>query len=45
LPAYERYEREVLPQRAADVVVRADHADRLAVLVDRPFMGRASGAG
>lgn len=34
LPAYERYEREVRPQRAADVVVRADHADRLAVLAD-----------
>ncbi|TMR33407.1 uridine kinase [Nonomuraea zeae] len=33
LPAYERYEREVRPQRAADVVVRADHPDRLAVLV------------
>ncbi|MEU6714299.1 uridine kinase [Nonomuraea sp. NPDC046802] len=33
LPAYERYEREALPQEAADVVVRADHPDRLAVLV------------
>ncbi|NUP14768.1 MAG: uridine kinase [Streptomyces sp.] len=32
LPAYERYEREARPQQAADVVVRADHADRLAVL-------------
>ncbi|MFI6920422.1 uridine kinase [Nonomuraea spiralis] len=34
LPAYERYEREARPQRTADVVVRADHADRLAVLAD-----------
>jgi hypothetical protein len=33
LPAYERYEREVRPQRVADVVVRADHPDRLALLV------------
>ncbi|MDP4501469.1 nucleoside/nucleotide kinase family protein [Nonomuraea turcica] len=33
LPAYERYEHEVRPQQAADVVVRADHPDRLAVLV------------
>ncbi|MBF8188083.1 uridine kinase [Nonomuraea sp. K274] len=33
LPAYERYEREARPQQAADVVVRADHPDRLAVLV------------
>ncbi|MFI7635238.1 uridine kinase [Nonomuraea sp. NPDC049400] len=31
LPAYERYEREARPQQAADVVVRADHPDRLAV--------------
>ncbi|MFG1945562.1 uridine kinase [Nonomuraea sp. NPDC048826] len=31
LPAYERYEREVRPREAADVVVRADHPDRLAV--------------
>ncbi|MEV1175202.1 uridine kinase [Nonomuraea sp. NPDC049784] len=34
LPAYERYEREVRPQQAADVVVRADHPDRLARLVN-----------
>ncbi|MEU1726354.1 uridine kinase [Nonomuraea sp. NPDC005692] len=34
LPAYERYEQEVRPQRAADVVVRADHPDRPAVLTD-----------
>ncbi|MFI6179338.1 uridine kinase [Nonomuraea sp. NPDC051191] len=34
LPAYERYEREARPQRAADVVVRADHPDRPAVLTD-----------
>ncbi|SEG87017.1 hypothetical protein SAMN05444920_10617 [Nonomuraea solani] len=33
LPAYERYEREARPQRAADVVIRADHPGRLAVLV------------
>ncbi|MCK2217935.1 uridine kinase [Actinomadura sp. ATCC 31491] len=33
LPAYERYEREARPQQAADVVVRADHPDRPAVLV------------
>ncbi|MGN9845315.1 uridine kinase [Nonomuraea sp. H19] len=33
LPAYDRYEREARPQQAADVVVRADHPDRLAVLV------------
>ncbi|WP_127935490.1 uridine kinase [Nonomuraea polychroma] len=33
LPAYERYEREARPQEAADVVVRADHPDRLAMLV------------
>ncbi|PZG18587.1 uridine kinase [Nonomuraea aridisoli] len=33
LPAYERYEREVRPQETADVVVRADHPDRPAVLV------------
>ncbi|MFB4270767.1 uridine kinase [Nonomuraea sp. GTA35] len=33
LPAYERYEREARPQEAADVVVRADHPDRPAVLV------------
>ncbi|MEV4841179.1 uridine kinase [Nonomuraea sp. NPDC049486] len=31
LPAYERYEREVRPQEVADVVVRADHPDRLAI--------------
>ncbi|MGW4408660.1 uridine kinase [Nonomuraea sp. NPDC004702] len=34
LTAYERYEREARPQRAADVVVRADHPDRPAVLTD-----------
>ncbi|QYC43990.1 uridine kinase [Nonomuraea coxensis DSM 45129] len=34
LPAYERYEREARPHRAADVVVRADHPGRLAVLVN-----------
>ncbi|MFI7465576.1 uridine kinase [Nonomuraea sp. NPDC049646] len=34
LPAYERYEREARPQRTADVVVRADHPDRPAVLTD-----------
>ncbi|MEU8401391.1 uridine kinase [Nonomuraea sp. NPDC048892] len=33
LPAYRRYEREVRPQEAADVVVRADHPRRPAVLV------------
>lgn len=33
LPAYERYESEVRPQESADVVVRADHPDRPAVLV------------
>ncbi|MFB4282496.1 MULTISPECIES: uridine kinase [unclassified Nonomuraea] len=33
LPAYERYEREARPQEAADVVVRADHPRRPAVLV------------
>ncbi|TMR91508.1 uridine kinase [Nonomuraea basaltis] len=33
LPAYERYEREARPQQVADVVVRADHPHRLAVLV------------
>ncbi|GAA4961476.1 hypothetical protein HD597_012723 [Nonomuraea thailandensis] len=33
LPAYERYEREARPQEAADVVVRADHPERPAVLV------------
>ncbi|MGW4801374.1 uridine kinase [Nonomuraea sp. NPDC004297] len=33
LPAYERYEREARPQDEADVVVRADHPGRLAVLV------------
>ncbi|MFG2077828.1 uridine kinase [Nonomuraea maritima] len=33
LPAYERYEHEVRPQESADVVVRADHPDRPAVLV------------
>ncbi|TDD46780.1 uridine kinase [Nonomuraea terrae] len=33
LPAYERYEREVRPAETADVVVRADHPDRPAVLV------------
>ncbi|MFG1614885.1 uridine kinase [Nonomuraea wenchangensis] len=33
LPAYERYEREAHPQRRADVVVRADHPHRLAVLI------------
>ncbi|MEU0570412.1 uridine kinase [Nonomuraea sp. NPDC005983] len=32
LPAYERYEREVEPQRVADVVVRADHPDRPALV-------------
>ncbi|WP_431918942.1 uridine kinase [Nonomuraea jabiensis] len=32
LPAYERYEREARPQEAADVVVRADHPRRLAVM-------------
>ncbi|MEW1843726.1 uridine kinase [Nonomuraea angiospora] len=32
LPAYERYEREARPQQAADVVVRADHPRRLAVM-------------
>ncbi|MFI7702412.1 uridine kinase [Nonomuraea sp. NPDC049480] len=38
LPAYARYEREVRPQETADVVVRADHPGRLAVLDigDRP---------
>jgi hypothetical protein len=33
LPAYERYEREARPQEVADVVVRADHPGRLAVLM------------
>ncbi|TDC06986.1 uridine kinase [Nonomuraea longispora] len=33
LPAYERYEREVRPQEAADVVIRADHPDRPALLL------------
>ncbi|TYB57889.1 uridine kinase [Nonomuraea sp. PA05] len=33
LPAYERYEREVRPQEVADVVVRADHPGKPAVLV------------
>ncbi|MEO3874588.1 uridine kinase [Nonomuraea sp. B12E4] len=33
LPAYARYEREARPQRAADVVVRADHPERPALLV------------
>ena len=33
LPAYERYEREAAPQHSADVVVRADHPARLAVLM------------
>ncbi|MEV0616978.1 uridine kinase [Nonomuraea sp. NPDC050404] len=33
LPAYARYEREARPQEAADVVVRADHPRRPAVLV------------
>ncbi|MER6949990.1 uridine kinase [Nonomuraea sp. NPDC000554] len=32
LPAYQRYEREVEPQRLADVVVRADHPDRPALV-------------
>ncbi|MER7506559.1 uridine kinase [Nonomuraea pusilla] len=32
LPAYRRYERETRPQEAADVVVRADHPERPAVL-------------
>ncbi|MGW4967124.1 uridine kinase [Nonomuraea sp. NPDC004186] len=32
LPAYERYEREARPQRSADVVIRADHPRRLAVM-------------
>lgn len=35
LPAYERYEREVRPADVADVVVRADHPHRLAVMVAR----------
>ncbi|WP_326637273.1 uridine kinase [Nonomuraea fuscirosea] len=34
LPAYRRYEREVRPQETADVVVRADHPRRPAVLVE-----------
>ncbi|MEV4113029.1 uridine kinase [Nonomuraea sp. NPDC049695] len=34
LPAYERYERETRPQQAADVVVRADHPSRPALLVN-----------
>ncbi|WP_433431617.1 uridine kinase [Nonomuraea sp. CA-141351] len=34
MPAYERYEREVRPQQAADIVVRADHPDRLARLAN-----------
>ncbi|MEV0383038.1 uridine kinase [Nonomuraea sp. NPDC050643] len=33
LPAYARYEREARPQQTADVVVRADHPGRPAVLV------------
>lgn len=33
LPAYERYEREARPRETADVVVRADHPDRLAVSI------------
>jgi hypothetical protein len=33
LPAYARYEREADPQRSADVVVRADHPGRPALLV------------
>ncbi|MGW0803641.1 uridine kinase [Nonomuraea sp. NPDC002799] len=33
LPAYARYEREARPQDVADVVVRADHPRRPAVLV------------
>ncbi|HEX4813073.1 MAG TPA: uridine kinase [Nonomuraea sp.] len=32
LPAYERYEREARPRATADLVVRADHPDRLALL-------------
>jgi hypothetical protein len=32
LPAYARYEREVVPSRAADVAVRADHPDRMALI-------------
>jgi hypothetical protein len=40
LPAYSRYEREVRPQQAADVVVRADHPGRLAVLVVGDRAGR-----
>ncbi|KAB8190805.1 uridine kinase [Nonomuraea phyllanthi] len=34
LPAYERYEREARPRRSADVVVRADHPARPALLED-----------
>ncbi|GAA3226944.1 uridine kinase [Nonomuraea helvata] len=34
LPAYQRYERETRPQQAADIVVRADHPNRPAVLVN-----------
>ncbi|WP_084961205.1 uridine kinase [Thermoactinospora rubra] len=33
LPAYERYEREVCPQKVADVVVRADDPRHPAVLI------------
>ncbi|MFG1705130.1 uridine kinase [Nonomuraea sp. M3C6] len=33
LPAYERYERESRPQQTADVVIRADHPDRPALLL------------
>ncbi|WP_043640087.1 uridine kinase [Nonomuraea candida] len=33
LPAYRRYEHETRPQERADVVVRADHPERPAVLV------------
>ncbi|MGH3377685.1 MAG: uridine kinase, partial [Actinoallomurus sp.] len=31
LPAYARYEREVEPGHAADLVVRVDHPDRPAI--------------
>lgn len=40
LPAYARYEREVRPQEVADVVVRADHPDRLAVVEGGRNAGR-----
>jgi len=33
LAAYDRYRREVAPERRADVVVRVDHADRPALVV------------